>query len=222
MAELALNHRKDIPTGVKDSGLVAERRAGIVAAAVGLFVRKGYHATTTREIAREAGLSTGLLYEYVQSKEDVLYLVCDAIHGEMESRLREALGENADAAETLREAIARYIEVCDRMQDSILLIYRETASLSEESRRYVLENEARITGIFQSILERGAEDGSLQVANLDRIALTAHTITVLGHEWAFRRWALRPRYTLEAFIEHQTELIMSMLGRTAEYTESTE
>ena len=43
--------RKDIPTLVKDSSLVEERRRRLVEAAVGLFVRKGYHATTTREIA---------------------------------------------------------------------------------------------------------------------------------------------------------------------------
>ena len=218
--EMAVKHgengRKSIPTLVKDSSLVESKRRTIVDAAVGLFVRKGYHETTTREIAREAGFSIGSLYEYVQSKEDVLYLVCDAIHAEMESRLREALQEGDDGAETLREAIARFVEVCDRMQDTILLIYRETASLSEESRRYVLQNEARITEIFVSIIERGLEDGSLSVDDPSAIPLAAHTIAVLGHTWAFRRWALRSRYSLEEFIAQQTALVMGPLISNAE------
>jgi TetR/AcrR family transcriptional regulator, cholesterol catabolism regulator len=261
MGDAMENGRRDIPTLVKDDSLVAERRRGIVEAAVGLFVRKGYHATTTREIARAAGVSNGLLYEYVPSKEDLLYLVCDSIHGEMESRLREAAGigdepfsgngdaqvnefergigrdsagiagadggktehENAyedenennaetarDGATALREAIARYIEVCDRMQDSILLIYRETASLSEESRRYVLRNEARIAGLFESILERGVADGSLRVRERSRVPLIAHTIAVLGHMWAFRRWALRGVYSLEDYTREQTAMVMGL------------
>ena len=60
-------------------------------AAVKLFIDKGFHKTTTREIAREAGISTGLLYEYVSTKEDVLYLVCDAIHAEVEHAVAEAV-----------------------------------------------------------------------------------------------------------------------------------
>ena len=79
-----------IHTEVKDSDLVVRRRRQIVDAAVHLFISKGFHKTTTREIAKAAGFSIGTLYEYVNSKEDVLYLVCQAIHSEMEQRLRQA------------------------------------------------------------------------------------------------------------------------------------
>ncbi len=65
------------------------------------FVRKGFHKTTTREIARECGLSIGTMYEYIQSKEDVLYLVCDYIHSELESRLKSALAETGSGREGL-------------------------------------------------------------------------------------------------------------------------
>ncbi|MCP4682016.1 MAG: TetR/AcrR family transcriptional regulator, partial [Desulfobacterales bacterium] len=71
---------KEIPTQIKDQDLVKERRRQIVDASVILFVENGYHKTTTRQIARATGFSIGSLYEYVSSKEDVLYLVCDAIH----------------------------------------------------------------------------------------------------------------------------------------------
>ncbi|MCH7960453.1 MAG: helix-turn-helix transcriptional regulator, partial [Candidatus Hydrogenedentes bacterium] len=75
MAVPAQIERKSIPTQVKDSELVVQKRREIVDAAVGLFIRKGYHQTTTRKIAREAGFSIGSLYEYIASKEDILYLV---------------------------------------------------------------------------------------------------------------------------------------------------
>lgn len=212
----ANSDRRAIPTLVKDRALVEERRRVIVEAAVGLFVRKGFHESTTREIAKAAGLSVGALYEYVSSKEDVLYLVCQAIHSEMEERLCETSEEGATASERLRGAIENYVRVCDRMQDSIVLIYRETATLPESQAEHVLEDEARIAERFQVILEEGRRDGEFVFRNIKSVELMAHNIIVLGHMWAFRRWYLHGRFTLDAFIEQQTSLILNELLETRE------
>jgi AcrR family transcriptional regulator len=209
---LAKDERRPIPTPVKNDALVQRKRADLVASAVPLFIRKGYHQTTTREIAAAVGWSIGSLYEYVKSKEDILYLVCDAIHSEMEAALRGDLREDGPARATLEAAVASYITTCDRMQDSILLIYKETSSLPQPARRYVLENESRITAVFQEILERGRADGSLQLDSAKSAALMAHNIVVLGHMWAFRRWALAKSYKLRDYIQMQTSLILSEMG----------
>ena len=209
---LAKDERRPIPTPVKNDALVQRKRADLVASAVPLFIRKGYHQTTTREIAAAVGWSIGSLYEYVKSKEDILYLVCDAIHSEMEAALRGDLREDGPARATLEAAVASYITTCDRMQDSILLIYKETSSLPQPARRYVLENESRITAIFQEILERGRADGSLHLDSAKSAALMAHNIVVLGHMWAFRRWALAKSYKLRDYIQMQTSLILSEMG----------
>lgn len=205
----ARNERKAIPTLVKDAGLVEKKRRELVDAAVGLFIRNGFHQTTTREIARAAGWSIGSLYEYVKSKEDVLYLVCEAIHKDMEGALRARIGEGASGRARLEEAVAEYIRVCDRMQDAILLIYRETSSLAPDSRRFVLQNEERITAIFEEVLRFGAKDGTLRVRDRKALALMAHNITVLGHMWAFRRWFLSRKYTVDDYIRQQTALILN-------------
>jgi AcrR family transcriptional regulator len=82
---------RDIPTQVKNRELVERRRSQIVDAAVEMFLQKGFHKTTTRQIAQAAGISNGLLYEYIATKEDILYLVCDAIHAEMQRRRQRCL-----------------------------------------------------------------------------------------------------------------------------------
>ena len=206
-----IDDRKCIPTLVKNSALVEEKRRRIVEAAVGLFISKGFHRTTTREIARAVGFSIGSLYEYVASKEDILYLVCEAIHAEMEAQLGRDTAQGQTCEAHLSNAIQNYISVCDRMQDSILLIYRETASLPKESRRYVLRNEERITEIFQKILETGVCEGAFKLDGARSVQLMAHNIVVLGHMWAYRRWFLRGKFTLEEYIASQTSLIMGEL-----------
>ncbi len=202
---------RDIPTAVKDPGLVAKRRRQIVDATVQLFINKGFHKTTTREMAQAAGFSIGTLYEYVTSKEDVLYLVCQAIHEEMEQRLRQRIRHAGSGAQALAGAIEAYFTVCDQMSDHILLIYQETKSLPAESMRFVLAHEERITQIFAELLGKGVEDFSLRPLDRDETLLMAHNIAVLGHMWTFRRWSLGHRFTLEQYIARQSELILGQL-----------
>jgi len=202
--------KKDVPSLVKDRRLLERRRSQIIEAAVGLFTANGFHKTTTRQIAQAAGLSVGSLYEYVRSKEDILYLVTDHIHAAVETRLRKAIRQAKNGREALRQAIAAYFAVCHDLSDDILLIYQESKSLPAEARRFVLDNEARITEIFEEILRRGAADGSLAF-NGPSVSLMADNITVLGHMWTFRRWRLAKMYDLDQYTRVQTRLILGKL-----------
>lgn len=199
---------RDVPTHIKNPDLVKKRRRQIVDAAVGLFVENGFHKTTTRQIAAAAGFSIGSLYEYVGSKEDVLYLVCDAIHDEVESAVSEALNRAQGGKSALTEVIREYFQVCNRMSDHILLIYQETQSLPPQWRRRVLEKEVRVTGIFIDVMARLIANGDLPRLNEKFLELAAHNITVMGHMWTFRRWFLARHYSLEDYIEMQTEFIL--------------
>ncbi|MDR6225474.1 TetR/AcrR family transcriptional regulator [Desmospora profundinema] len=196
-----------IPSMVKNRKLVEERRAQIIRGAQELFMRKGFHKTTTREIARECGLSIGTMYEYIQTKEDVLYLVCDHIHSELEARLKEALSETETGRESLMKAMAQHFRVMGELSDWVLLIYQETKSLPKEARKAILEREKEITALFQEILERGIRDHTLHL-DPTSVPLMAHNIMVMGQMWTFRRWALAEHYTLEEFTRRQTAWLL--------------
>lgn len=202
----------DIPSQVKDPELLRARRAQIVEAAVTLFSEKGFHKTTTRELARASGLSTGALYEYVQSKEDVLYLVCQHIHQEVESALHRTLSEHTLAAVRLQSAIEGFLSVMDEMQDDVLLIYQESKSLPGPFLHEVLSHEQRITAVFEHLLEVGVKDGSFDLGATE-LPVLAHTIVVAGQMWAFRRWALRD-VSFETFAKAQVEMLMKAARTT--------
>jgi len=193
----------DVPTHVKNPGLVEQRRRQIVDAAVKLFIKQGFHKTTTRQIATAAGISIGSMYEYIASKEDVLYLVCESIHAEVEKGVCEAMSR-AGGRNALSEVIREYFMVCQRMSDFILLIYQETQSLPAQWQRRVLDNELRITGLFVQVLARLVAAGDLGSIDDRTIELAAHNISVLGHMWTFRRWYLSRHFTIEDYIAQQT------------------
>ena len=80
-------NKREVKSSVKDESLIEKRREQMIRGAVKLFKEKGFHRATTREIAKAAGFSIGTLYEYIRTKEDVLYLVCDSIYNEVHDRL---------------------------------------------------------------------------------------------------------------------------------------
>ncbi len=201
---------KDVETLIKNPDLVERRRRQIVDAAVGLIIEKGFHKTTTRQIASAAGFSIGSLYEYIKSKEDILYLVCDAIHEEMAQHVTEALSRADSGVKGLAEAIREYFLVCHRMSDHILLIYQETQSLPPQWRKRVLENELQITGLFVKVLANLSASGDLPLMDEKHIEMAAHNITVIGHMWTFRRWFLARHYNIEDYINIQTRLILGI------------
>lgn len=200
---------KDVSTQVKNQELVLRRRRQIVDASVKLFIENGFHKTTTRQIASTAGFSIGSLYEYVASKDDVLYLVCDAIHEEVEQGVMAALSRNTYDLDSLKEVIMEYIMVCDRMRDHLLLIYQETKSLPKKWRSNVLRNEVRITDIFVDVIAKTIAAGKMPSMDDSSIELLAHNITVLGHMWTFRQWFLDRKYTLDDYIRFQTDFIIN-------------
>ncbi|MDV6379189.1 TetR/AcrR family transcriptional regulator [Sporosarcina sp. GW1-11] len=203
--------KHEVKSTVKDEELIQKRREQISRGAVKLFIDKGFHRTTTREIAKEAGFSIGTLYEYIRTKEDVLYLVCDNIYHEVNERLAK-LDTNDNTLEGLRTAIANYFEVIDEMSDEFLVMYQESKSLPSEALRYVLTKELEMVQQFETIVRRCVEAGNLRIGP-EEVSLAAHHILVQGQMWSFRRWALRREYTLERYIQVQTDQIINGLAK---------
>jgi TetR/AcrR family transcriptional regulator, cholesterol catabolism regulator len=203
---------QDVPTQIKNPDLVERRRRQIVDAAAKLFIAQGFHKTTTRQIARAAGFSIGSLYEYVASKEDVLYLVCESIHTEVEKGVANAMGRTSGGKEVLAEVLREYFLVCHRMSDLILLIYQETRSLPTVWRKRILENELRITGILVGVLAELVDSGRLSGLDEKTIEIMAHNISVLGHMWTFRRWFLSSHYSIDTYIDIQTQFIIKTMS----------
>ena len=199
-----------VPTQIKNVDLVRKRRQQIVDVTVNLFVAHGYHKTTTRMIAREAGFSIGSLYEYVGSKEDILYLVCEAIHSELERGIKDILTETGNLKETLSEMIRGYFRVCDHMSEHILLMYQATQFLPAHWKNNALENELHITNIFVRALQRDFDDKNTPMLDTKTAFLIGHNIVVLGQMWAFRRWYFAKQFTIDEFIEEQTRFILKL------------
>jgi len=199
--------KHNVHASVKDEKLVALRREQMIKGAVQLFKQKGFPRTTTREIAKAAGFSIGTLYEYIRTKDDVLYLVCDSIYEHVKERLEEVVCTEKGSIESLKIAITNYFKVMDELQEEVLIMYQEVRFLPKESLPYVLEKEFQMVGMFENILEQCTENGTFTL-NKKEIQLLAHNIFIQGQMWGFRRWASQKLYTLEEYTEMQIRYVL--------------
>ncbi|PFG04304.1 TetR/AcrR family transcriptional regulator [Bacillus sp. es.034] len=202
-----MNKKREVHASVKDERLVKKRRDQMIRGAVSLFKQKGFHRTTTREIAKAAGFSIGTLYEYIRTKEDVLYLVCDSIYEQVRLELEE-LDVGKGTIESLRLGIAHYFKVMDRMQDEVLVMYQEAKSLSKDALPYVLRKELEMVGMVEDLIKGCVDSGRLELDE-DQIHMLAQNVFVQGQMWGFRRWAMQKRFTLEEYIDLQIELLFA-------------
>jgi AcrR family transcriptional regulator len=162
-------------------------------------------------IAKAANFSIGSLYEYVSSKEDLLYLVCKTIHEEVQKAVESALSDTKKEKEQLAEAIRQYFYVCDRMGDHILMMYQVTQFLPDKWKERVLENELNITDIFINALVSLSGQNNFPKLDGKILNLVGHNISVLGQMWAFRRWHVQRNFNIDEYIEIQTDFILGLI-----------
>ncbi len=204
----ARRHRRRIETVVRDKDLIAQRHEEIFRAASRVFISRGYHNATVREIAREAKLSLGGLYSYIKTKEDILYLVFDKLTTTLRQNMRRAIEGIEDPVEQIRAALRADLKTTEEFQDEILLMYQETKSLGRESRGAVLSREADYVKFFEDILRSGYEWGVFK----GDPRLAADAIAYLCSIIALRRWNLRARFSSEEVREGLVDFILRALG----------
>lgn len=79
-------------------------REKILMAAMELFMKRGYHATSIDDVAKHAGISKGLLYNYYKGKEELLATMVEARVGEV-AQVMEAAASKETPTEQLKHIV---------------------------------------------------------------------------------------------------------------------
>jgi AcrR family transcriptional regulator len=143
----------------------AERRAQIVSAARRCFARSGFHKTTLQDVFAEAGLSAGCVYNYFQSKQELMLAIAEERHDD-ERHWIAATANAADPVAGLRQVAQTFVHE-----------YLTNEGL--EKRRIALQtwSEAQINPAILSSVREGLEGPRAQLAQLIRRAQAAKRLT---------------------------------------------
>jgi len=182
---------------VGDADLVERRRAQIIEAATRLVARQGFAKTVVRDIADEANISVGLVYEYVRSKEDILFLVYEYWAAVWGAGLAEALAQPGDPLERIEAAVNFLVRISDKHADVIHLYYREAGNLSEDGRELAKSTERQVLEQLLGPIRDAITGGLLRPDTDSRVLATS--LILLGHGYVLKGDLLRKDHNPAAY-----------------------
>jgi TetR/AcrR family transcriptional regulator, cholesterol catabolism regulator len=135
------------------------RREEILRAAMKLFRKQGFNGTSIIEIAKEVGLPKGSIYNYVRSKEELLYeMITFGIRAVL-PEVREIVASNDNGAAKLRRMVYVNVLSLAKHHDFIAIFFHDKNNLSSEHYEEYVGLRSEMEGHFKSIIEQGMTEG---------------------------------------------------------------
>lgn len=200
---------RKIPTTIKDQGLVALRRSEIIDVATRLFLERGFHKTSIRDIARACPFNLASLYMYVSSKEDILFLVAQQLIDEKARAMAEVEMLADDPVGSFRKALQSYCRIVHQYRPHIRLLYRELDVLSPDRREAVMGSLSTVTDVFEKIIRQGIAKGVF--SEVDPRLYALNTLFIC-HLWSMHARALRSiTQNINEFFEMEIKIMLQGL-----------
>ncbi len=211
---------EEVTPNVSVSGLEAVRAARvewrleqILGAATRLMSTTTFDRMLVSDIAREADVSVGTIYQYVSCKEDILLLIVSQIIEAYRGTVPAAMENVEDPMERLAAGFRAYCHVVDDHRVAALLAYQESKNLTHEGRERLMALELETNAYFSHCVEEGIKLGKFAPVDPE---LFASDLSLLAHMWALKHWHLKTQFSFEEYVNQQLCLMSKALVGSAE------
>jgi AcrR family transcriptional regulator len=150
------------PTAADGSDQASSTADRLLAGAADLFRRKGYAATTTRELSALLGIQNASLYYHMEKKEDLLYKLCVSTLDDVANELRACIAETSDPLEQLKLIMFRYTTVALRDRDRHATMLIEIRALSDARRNKIVELRDKNVAVVRRTMAAAQKAGQLR------------------------------------------------------------
>ncbi|HEY7051337.1 MAG TPA: TetR family transcriptional regulator [Mycobacterium sp.] len=161
------------------------RRDEIMAAAKTVFARKGFHATTIADVAKQAGLAYGSIYWYFDSKDSLFHALMAVEEQALRSHIASALAaldQNADRETAFRTAVRATFEFFEADKATVKLLFRDAYALGDRFEKHLGGIYERFIDEIETFIVLAQERGDVVSAPPRMVAFTlAALIGQLAH-----------------------------------------
>jgi AcrR family transcriptional regulator len=157
----------------------AARRMLIAAAQA--FADRGYHATTTRDIAARAGMSPAAVYIHYRSKEDLLFQISRVGH-ERSLKVLTAV-QDADPVVRMARSVSSFARWHAEFRTTARVVQYELGSLSPEHYAVVAELRRKIEAQMRGVVEDGVRLGVFEAPDPRGAALAVLSLCIDVARW---------------------------------------
>ncbi len=203
---------KMMTTKIKDPELIGKKQKQICRGAMKVFRLKGYHAASIREIATASRISLGSLYDYIECKEDILFLVYKDILEHIYRSIDEAVMHFKSPGDQLSGLLKEFFYLTSLFKEEILFAVTETKNLGDKYKREILKRESEFVRVIESLIAEGARQG---VFECRKPAIFANLITYIMGILPLRGWNILPHHSEEELRDELISLILKGLNAKA-------
>ena len=183
-------------------------QARLLDAAVASFAVRGFHGTTTRDIAAAAGLSPAAVYVHHRSKEDLLHLISSRGHERTLRLVRDTVAAADGPADRLAAFARAFAAHHARNHTTARVVNYELAALSEPHRAEVAAVRRAIEAEVRTLVEDGVRAGVFEVPDPRMTTLALLSLGIDVSRWYDDDGALTP----EEVGEQYAALALRMVG----------
>ena len=135
------------------------RRKQIFDAASRVFAAKGFHSATVQEVADEAGLGKGTIYEYVRSKKELLFLVVEVGENLFYNTLKDAIDKSQPPDKQLETLLRVSLRFFDAHKEGMRTLIPEVEGHPAKDLARLIASHKKTTEIYRDIIDEGVKSG---------------------------------------------------------------
>jgi TetR/AcrR family fatty acid metabolism transcriptional regulator len=134
----------------------------ILEAALRVIKRKGFHKARMADIARDAGISYGLVYHYFKTKEDLFETILERWWGSLFSLMTETRAAGEEVQEKLRRIILFLLDTYQRDPNLVNIFITEISRSTANLTRKRLERFKGFMALTEEVIVEGQNRGVLR------------------------------------------------------------
>ncbi|MER5841849.1 MULTISPECIES: TetR/AcrR family transcriptional regulator [Streptomyces] len=155
----------------------------LLLAAVEAFAERGYHATTTRDIAGRAGMSPAALYIHYKTKEELLHRISRIGHEKALDVLRTAARAEGSPTRRLAEAVSSFVRWHAGGRTTARVVQYELDSLGPDARAEIIALRRLVDAEVRGIIEEGVRSGEFDVPDVRGTTLAVLSLCIDVARW---------------------------------------
>ncbi len=162
---------------------VTDAARRLLSAAAEAFGSRGFHGSSTRDIASRAGLSPAAMYVHFRSKEELLYQLSRAGHEQALSLVRDAVASRSTPPAQLAELMTRFTVWHVNHYATARVVYHEFPHLSPRHQQALRAIRRDLDRAFHQVLRAGNASGDFEVADVEDTAFALVSLVVDVARW---------------------------------------
>ena len=186
-----------------------DSRSRLRSAAVAAFAERGFHGTTTRDIATAAGMSPAALYVHHRSKEELLHELSREGHEATVALIRSAVAGHDSPTEQLYALVYGFAIHHARGHTQARVVNYELASLSPEHLAGIMALRREIDELVRGVVDAGVANGEFDVRHPRLAAAAILSLGIDIARWYRENGAWSPEEIAEAY----AEIALRIVGR---------